>query len=233
MTGTAFSPHEPERDELRLVLVRHGQTDANVERALDSALPGSPLNETGRQQAEAVAELIADWPVRAVYASLALRARQTGEPIARALGLEVVPIEGIHEVFCGDLEGRSDVLARRDFEDVYEAWWGGELDRALPGGESAKDLRARFLPAVERIVEHAEASYPPGSMIVLVSHGAAMRLAAGALLGDNAETTYVPNTGRVVLRQDPGTDTGWALEWWDSGPTLTGDVTAGAPPEVR
>ena len=33
-----------------------------------------------------------------------------------------------------------------------DAWWRGELDARLPGGESALDLRARFLPAVERIV---------------------------------------------------------------------------------
>jgi broad specificity phosphatase PhoE len=228
-----FSPYEPERDELRLVLVRHGQTDANVERMLDTVLPGHPLNETGHEQAGTVAELLADWPVRAVYASLARRARQTAEPIARALGLEVTPIEGVHEIFCGELEGRSDNLARREFEEVYEAWWGGDLGRSLPGGESAKELRERYLPVVERIVEHAEATYPAGSMVVLVSHGAAMRLAAGALLGDAAETSYVPNTGRVVLRRDAGTETGWALEWWDSGPTLTGDVTAGAPPETR
>jgi broad specificity phosphatase PhoE len=65
--------------------------------------------------------------------------------------------------------------------------------------------------------------------VVLVSHGAAIRLAAGALLGETAETQYVPNSGMVVLTADPATPTGWALESWDSAPPAPGDVTAGGP----
>lgn len=228
-----MTPEEPEQDELRLVLLRHGQTDANVAKALDTVPPGAPLNETGRSQASVVAELLADWPVRAVHASRAIRARQTAEPVAQVHGLAVTVVDGVHEIFAGDLEGRSDKPARRDFDETYDAWWGGDLSRSLPGGESALDLRARFLPAVERIVGQTERAHGPGGAVVLVSHGAAIRLAAAALIGDTAETRYVPNTGRVVLRRDKGTDTGWALELWDSGPSLEGDVTAGAAPEAH
>jgi probable phosphoglycerate mutase len=223
-----MTPEEPEQDELRLVLLRHGQTDANVAKALDTRPPGAPLNETGRSQAASVAELLADWPVRAVHASRATRARQTAEPVAQAHGLAVTVVDGVHEIFVGELEGRSDKPARREFDDVYDAWWGGDLGRSLPGGESALDLRARYLPAVERIVEQTERAHGPGGAVVLVSHGAAIRLAAAALIGDTAETRYVPNTGRVVLRRDRSAGTGWALEQWDSGPALEGDVTAGA-----
>jgi hypothetical protein len=60
--------------------------------------------------------------------------------------------------------------------------------------------------------------------VVLVSHGAAIRLAAAVLLGDTAETQYVPNTGLVILRADAG---GWVLEHWDDAPPVVGDVTAG------
>ncbi|GAA4544611.1 histidine phosphatase family protein [Pseudonocardia xishanensis] len=228
-----MTPEEPEQDELRLVLLRHGQTDANVAKALDTVPPGSPLNEIGRGQAVAVAELLADWPVRAVHASRAIRARQTAEPVAKMHGLAVTVVDGVHEIFVGELEGRSDKPARREFDDVYDAWWGGDLARALPGGESALDLRARYLPAVERIVAQAERAHGPGGAVVLVSHGAAIRLAAAALIGDTAETRYVPNTGRVVLRRDRSIETGWALDLWDSGPSLEGDVTAGAAPEAH
>jgi broad specificity phosphatase PhoE len=232
MSG-AMTPEEPEGGELRLVLLRHGQTDANVAKALDTVPPGAPLNAVGRDQAAGVAELLADWPVRSVHASRALRARQTAEPVAAAHGLGVTVVDGVHEVFVGELEGRSDKPARREFDEVYDAWWGGELDRSLPGGETALDLRARFLPAVERIVEQTERAHAGGGAVVLVSHGAAIRLAAAALLGDTAETRYVPNTGRVVLRRERGAVTGWALDLWDSGPTLVGDVTAGAAPEAH
>ncbi|GAA4879268.1 hypothetical protein GCM10023403_52630 [Pseudonocardia benzenivorans] len=66
-----LEPPEVPVDGLRLVLVRHGQTDANAGKVLDTALPGSPLNALGHEQARTVADLLADWPVRAVFASRA------------------------------------------------------------------------------------------------------------------------------------------------------------------
>ena len=61
---------------------------------------------------------------------------------------------------------------------------------------------------------------------MLVSHGAAIRMAAAALLGDTVETWYVPNAGLVVLRRDGGLE----LESWDTAEPVRGDVTAGGAP---
>lgn len=204
----------------RLVLARHGRTAANVRKALDSRPPGAPLDEVGTAQAAALAVRLAPEPVVAVHASTAVRAQQTAAPVAAAHGLEVEVVDGVQEVLVGDLEGRSDREARERFETVYTAWWQGDLGAHLPGGESAVDLRARFVPAVERITTGVSGT------VVLVSHGAAIRLAAAALLGDTAETQYVANTGLVVLRAGPG---GWELEHWDPAPPLPGDVAAGGP----
>jgi probable phosphoglycerate mutase len=104
---------------------------------------------------------------------------------------------------------------------VYEAWWTGDLEARLPGGESAHDVRDRFLPALDRILDGASGD------VVLVSHGAAIRLAAAALLGDTAETRFLPNTGLVTLRPENG---GWTLEHWDGATPIAGDVTAGGAP---
>lgn len=226
-TGAADEPPEAPVDGVRLVLVRHGQTDANARHVLDTALPGYPLNTRGHEQARGVAGVLADWPVRAVFASKAIRAQETAAPVAEAHGLPVTVLDGVHEISVGDLEGAADAHSRRIFDDVYDAWWGGDLGRSMPGGESAADVRDRALPVVDELARAAD-DLPPGSAIVLVSHGATIRIVAGALLGDTVETAYVPNTGRVVLVRDPGSDTGWTLQLWDSGPTLPGDVTAGA-----
>ncbi len=67
---------------LRLVLVRHGQTTANALGVLDTRLPGHPLTEHGHQQAADLAQRLAGEPVVGVYASRALRACQTAQPIA-------------------------------------------------------------------------------------------------------------------------------------------------------
>jgi broad specificity phosphatase PhoE len=201
------------------MLARHGRTTANVAHILDSKPPGAPLDELGREQAERLGRRLADHAVRSVYASRAIRAQQTAAPVAAAHRLAVDVLDGVHEVLVGDLEGRSDDAALEAFREVYDAWWRGELDARLPGGESALDLRTRFLPAVEGITSDGS-----DGDVVLVSHGAAIRLAAAALLGDTAETWYVPNTGLVVLRR--GAD-GWELEDWDTAEPVPKDVTAG------
>ncbi len=202
---------------MRLVLARHGQTESNVARVLDSRPPGPPLTALGRAQATALGARLAGWDVTAVHASRAVRAQETAGPVAAAHGLPVDVVDGVHEVDCGELEGRADADARARFEAVYGAWGTGDLDARLPGGESAHDLCARYLPAVERLVAGASGT------VVLVSHGAAIRVAAGALLGDGVETRYVPNTGLVVLAPTP---TGWALDRWDT----PDDVPAPVPP---
>jgi broad specificity phosphatase PhoE len=210
---------------MRLVLARHGRSTANAARVLDTAPPGAPLDELGQEQAARLGVRLADRPVRAVHASRALRAQQTAAPVAAAHGLPVDVVDGVQEVFVGDLEGRSDAAALAAFDDVYAAWWRGDLDARLPGGESARDVRARYLPAVTRILASADSTVDGD--VVLASHGAAIRLVAAALLGDTAETWYVPNTGLVVLRPDPG---GWVLESWDPAEPVAGDVTAGGAP---
>ena len=207
---------------VRLVLARHGRTAANVAHVLDSRPPGAPLDELGLEQAQRLAVRLAERPLHAVHASRATRAQQTADPVAAAQGLTVEVVDGVHEVFMGDLEGRSDEAALETFDEVYAAWWSGDLDARLPGGESARDVRDRFLPAIDTIVDGADGD------VLLVSHGAAIRLAAAALLGDTAETFYVPNTGLVELRRD---DAGWVLESWDTAERVRGDVTAGGTPD--
>jgi len=202
---------------VKLILARHGRTEGNVIKALDSRPPGMPLDEVGRAQAEDLARRLAVRPVAAVYASRATRAQQTAAPVAAAHDLPVVVLDGVQEADCGELEGATDPASHERFQDVYEAWLNEEFDARLPGGESALEVRARFVAAVEAV-----AADDP---VIVVSHGAAIRLGVGALLGEGAETRYVPNAGLVVLTGAPGR---WTLEHWDGAEPVPGDVTGGA-----
>ncbi len=205
----------PDDGRVRLVLVRHGRIVSNVRHALDTRLPGPPLDEVGVAQADEVAGLLADWPVRAVHASRAARARETAASISARHGLDVTVLDGVHEIWVGDLDGRTDDEAKTTFDDVFASWWAGDTARPQPGGESADDLRARFLPDVQKVLDGVS-----DGAVVLVSHGAAIRLTMSALLAGRdgerwARDNLVPNTGRVVLRADPD---GWTLESCDPMP---------------
>ena len=196
---------------LRLILVRHGQTQSNVDLILDTKLPGPPLTGEGRQQALRAGVELATEPVLAVYASEATRARETAAPIADAHGLDVIVLPGTHEVQIGELEGRADMPAVERYREVYGAWMDGDLDRAMPGGgETGRQIRERFLCAIDRIGDaHTEGT------VVLVSHAGVIRFMAGQLVADLDDVAagrwHLPNTGRVVLERD---GTGWRCLAW-------------------
>ncbi len=195
---------------LRLMLVRHGQTESNVRRALDSRPPGPPLNLLGQQQANELAADLADEPVVAVYASIAVRAQQTAEPVAAKHGLAVRVVRGAHEVFVGDLEGSTDEADAQEFFRVFSAWAEGDLSVPMPGGETGQQARDRF----ERVVADIRAEHREG-VVVLVSHGGIIRLVAPMLADnvtpDSTKFALLPNTGRIVL--DDGGAAWRCVEW--------------------
>lgn len=202
---------------MRLLLVRHGQTEGNVRRALDTALPGPPLTELGREQAAALAEQLKDEPIVAVYASEAVRAQQTAAPLAEAFGFDVQVIEGVKEVDAGDLEGNTDLDSIGVYLRVVKAWTQGDLEVPIPGGETGTQVRDRMLGAANELrAKHEETS--PDGVVVLVSHGGAIRL-AGEWLASNvpaelANEALIPNTKFVELE---ARDQGWeCLRWVDT-----------------
>lgn len=200
---------------MKLILARHGLTQANIDRVLDTLPPGYPLTAEGLRQADELAEALRDEPVVAVYASRAVRARQTAEPVAARHGLAPVELDGIQEVFLGNLETRSDPEAHDLWIAIYRAWHSGEPDRRVPGGESGTEVLDRYRTALGGVTTGQH-----DGTLVVVSHGGAMRLAAAALAtnvdSDFAQAHYLPNTRTIVFETDGSTGTGWrCLRWND------------------
>jgi phosphohistidine phosphatase SixA len=115
-----------------LYLIRHataGHADAWI--GDDRA---RPIDEQGRQQAEALVELLADRPLTRVLTSPYLRCVQTMEPLAQARRL---PLEYRHEL--GDDAGPEDAFTLlRDLEDDVALCSHGDLIRELLGEELEK-----------------------------------------------------------------------------------------------
>lgn len=204
----------------RLILVRHGQSHANVERRLDTAPPGAELTELGREQARAFAaahaRAHADPPGLLLH-SVARRAAQTATEMAGELAMSPTEISGIHEVQAGDLEDRSDDDAIALFNATYQRWHEGELHISMPGGESGADVLERYLPVVTDLRMRYLDDPSFNSDIVMVSHGAAIRLIAAVMAG--VETSFVldhhlANTESVVLV--PITEGRWSCVHWGS-----------------
>lgn len=209
----------------RLILVRHGETEGNVAKILDTRLPGLPLTERGAAQAKTFGAGLPSRPA-ALFSSAALRARQTASYIEEATGVSSSVLDGVYEVQVGDLEGLGDLASHELFQRVYRAWHEGDLAQRTPGGESGHEVLARFLPVIETL-RADYLSAPDAGDVVVVSHGAAMRLVSRALAAvDPPFTTnnHLDNTETIELV--PRVDGGWeCVRWGRFIPPFTVDVS--------
>ena len=89
---------------MRLILVRHGQSPSNIERLIDTTVPGPSLTELGQAQARHSPTPWRRCPIDAIYASTLVRTQLTAAPLAAQRALPVQVRDGLREVRAGDLE---------------------------------------------------------------------------------------------------------------------------------
>jgi glucosyl-3-phosphoglycerate phosphatase len=157
-------------DVVTLVLWRHGQTTYNVERRFQGQ-SDVPLNEVGRRQAADAARYLAALRPSAIYSSDLSRASATAGALARLTGLPVQLDKDLRERGGGCWEGLTEAEIRERFPAERVTW-------SPPDGEPAAAVADRASAALTRIAD----TLSGGSMAVVVSHGAALGMAAAQLL---------------------------------------------------
>ena len=172
----------------RILLARHGETEWNrVGRWQGQADP--PLNDTGRQQAEALAVQLEDDEIAAVYSSDLRRARETAGIVAQRLGLPVTEERALREIDVGSWSGLTRDEVRERYPDGFARWLAGEIGH---DGETREELTERVVGAVERIA----AEHPEGTILV-VTHGGAIRAIRRHASGDPGDS--IENCGTSSL----------------------------------
>ena len=165
---------------MRLLLVRHGETEGNVRRRLQGS--EDPLTERGRRQAaEIAAHLSGRHDVLALYASPYRRAFDTASAIGDALGTEPEPRAALAELDVGDAAGYRFEAWIEEFPEEAERFRLEGVDYRWPGGESGLDLSARAEREIGRILE---AHRREAGAVVVVSHGGALAWIIAHLLGE-------------------------------------------------
>ena len=150
-----------------LLLVRHGETDWNRDRRFQGHAD-QPLNETGREQAQALAHELSDEGIDIAYTSDLVRARETAEIIAARLGVDVVALRELREIDVGEWQG----LTWPEIEERYPAGaksWQ-ERGHGWESGETYEQLGERILAALRGIA----ANHPSGRVLI-VGHGGTVR----------------------------------------------------------
>lgn len=190
------------RGASKIVLVRHGQTDFNVQRRFQGIID-HPLNDHGREQARRAGEVLArriaspsaqvgmnvgaavSGVVRIICSPLS-RAHETARILAAAFGAEGVKVgeprvdERLIERCYGLFEGLTvdEAIARHEGE---VAQWRATGESESAGVEASDRVGRRIMDAAL----DAAASAPEGATLVVVSHGAAISRGLVTFMGLN------------------------------------------------
>ena len=160
-----------------ILLIRHGENDYVKKHRLAGRLPGVHLNQKGQEQARLLAEKLADVPIKAVYSSPLERTMETATPLARALGLEVIPRLGLIETDFGEWQGES--LKKLNRLKIWRVVQNRPSLMRFPGGETFAELQMRYIGELESICKQ----YEPKDIVALVSHADPIRLAVAFYIG--------------------------------------------------
>lgn len=154
----------------RIILVRHGESEANIQGVLAGHHDVS-LTALGVDQAEQTAAHLASWQINAVYSSDLMRAMQTAKPHAERRGIPVIPEPRFREIFCGAWEGLSyaylTTAERERFVGQFQDNFG--LFK-MPDGEGIEEGGYRMYHALIEIARRHE-----GQTVLIASHGAVLR----------------------------------------------------------
>lgn len=160
---------------MELVLIRHGESAANRQGIVQGHFD-SPLSEAGREQALALAEALAHERFEALYASDLLRAQETGEAIARRLGLTPVIDPMVREIDIGLFSGRTWAHIAEHHPEDYRRFKETGRWSEVPGAESEDAQRER----VEGFIAKLRSAHT--GRVAVVAHGAILRRLIHALL---------------------------------------------------
>ena len=187
---------------LKLLLVRHGETEWNREKRIQGAGSDIPLSDVGLRQAELVSQALRLESITAVYASPLRRARITAETIARPHGLTITEVPAFKEIDAGDLEGHKvSETPGMTLSSILVRDGNGAMPR-LPGGESLAELQARAWPPLQQIITST-----PEGVVVVASHYFTILTMVCSALGFPIDTVarLTIGTGSITtIRFTPG-----------------------------
>jgi 2,3-bisphosphoglycerate-dependent phosphoglycerate mutase len=192
-----------------MLLVRHGESAPSHP---DRPFPlrdghGDPeLDPVGQEQAQLLADRLADEKLNAIYVTTLVRTHQTAAPLAARLGLTPVEEPDLREVFLGEWEGglfRARAVAG---DPLFQKIFAEERWDVIPGAEPHDEFDERIWRGFQRIVAaHADQT------VMVVSHGGVIGQLLHRVTGsrrfafagaDNASISeIVASPERIVLRR--------------------------------
>lgn len=149
---------------LELILIRHGETEANVKNA---CIGRTDVDLTGRglRQMQSLARVFHSDDITAVYSSPLKRAVKSAEAINKYHNLPIEKLEGLAERDYGAWENKTYAEIKEENTEEYEEWLKDWLNYSMPMGESIKEAFDRNVEAIKKIIEKN-----PSGKVIAVTH---------------------------------------------------------------
>lgn len=187
-----------------VLLIRHGENEYVKKGRLAGRMPGIHLNEKGQKQAQNLAQILKNAPVKAVYSSPLERTMQTALPIAEALNLEIIPREGLLEIDYGEWQDKT--LKSLRHRKLWKIVQNAPSLMRFPGGESFAEAQVRIADEIQKICTN----HKDRELLICVSHSDSIKLAVAYFIGlpiDNFQRLHIAPasiTGLMISENGSG-----------------------------
>jgi probable phosphoglycerate mutase len=207
---------EPGPLSTTLLLVRHAETDDNVQMRL-SGWTDTDLSARGEEQVALLADHFNrhHGHIDALYASPLIRARRTAEAIGRLTGHTPILLDDLREMYFGELDGRPFEELRDAYAHLLAADENSEIEDFMwPSGESRSGFTSRVLRSTNHI-----ARLHPGASVGIVTHGGFIATLLTILHGESPakwRRWVVPNASLSEVTWDSLSETGALVRHGDA-----------------
>lgn len=159
-------------------IIRHGETDNNKVHRFQGRGINASINEKGREQADAIAEALKEYPIQKVVTSSLIRTTETAKPLIAEKDPVVESYADLDEMGFGDYEGAYIDEILDEIKDLQQRWEAGDVTYAIAGGESPQQVYDRAATKLIEVLKDSEEEY-----IAFYLHGRLIRILLSGLLG--------------------------------------------------
>jgi len=180
----------------RLVLIRHGETDWNIQKRYQGR-SDTELNETGINQVQQLAQGLKEEKIEVIYTSDLTRAYQTAVIIADGRKIPIHKLPGLRECSFGIWEGKTYEEMQEQLPEEVARIKGDPVTEIRTGGENREQLSTRVTTAIQQII-----AQHPNQTVLIVAHGGSLAVALEYITGEGliARSKYwLENAGYHII----------------------------------
>ncbi len=185
-----------------LIIVRHGETDWNVEGRWQGQID-VPLNANGHHQAQLMADSLVHAPITAIYSSDLRRASETAGYLARKFNLPVQTDARLREIHQGVWQGLRITEIQNNYRSEFQSREKSPLQVAPPGGETVYQVGERLISFLADLIPSH-----PHETVAIATHGFVMALLQILLNHEPFENIWqaIPKSGAWLEYQVSAVD---------------------------